>query len=307
MSPTARRTCRGRSVTNADERTVIAAPALLRIHPSHTAAQVGSGLVELFQAVEHLPRKVSWVQRETERQLVADADLALAAAARAIAQAIDADGCLQDRQPYHSRQHFCEVMLTVSVLCQLHRLPSRSAQLLLLAALVHDFEHDGKPNLDFRLELGSIARATPHLVVAGVDAETRLRLTALVLATEPHAGVRAARRAQRFHATRTVVPFACDEPPELRLLEQDEELARLAMLLCEADVLPSVGLTLAHALRLQHLLAREWGRELGPDDKRAFIDDVLAAGVIGPFFLPNVSAIRQALAPCVARCFDGPR
>ena len=68
-------------------------------------------------------------------------------------------------------------------------------------------------------------------------------------------------------------------------------------------MLPSVGLTLAHAMRLQDLLASEWVRELGPVDKLMFIDDVLSAGVIGTFFLPNVSAIRQELA----RRVDGPR
>jgi len=91
------------------------------------------------------------------------------------------------------------------------------------------------------------------------------------------------------------------------LLAKDEELSRLAMLRWEAEVLPSVGLTLAHAMRLQDLLAsewvREWVRELGPVDKMMFIDDVLSAGVIGTFFLPNVSAIRQELA----RRVDGPR
>ena len=67
------------------------------------------------------------------------------------------------------------------------------------------------------------------------------------------------------------------------------------MLLCEADVLPSLGLTLSHALRLQDRLAREWGRQLPADDKLRFIDDVVATGVIGDFFLPNVLANRRAL------------
>lgn len=289
----ARPICRGWPV---GERGVINPPALLRLGPTDSAAAVGGALVDLFEAVDGLPGKVAWVQRETERQLAAPADPALAAAGRAIASAIDAEGGVQDRQPYHNRQHFCEVMLVASVLCQWHRLPSRPAQLLLFAALIHDLEHDGSQNLNFRLERASIARAAPHLVAAGVDAGTRARLAALVLATEPHDGVHAARLAHHFHLTGVPVPWRPELPPELRLLQRDEALARLAMLLCEADVLPSVGLTLAHAMRLQQRLAREWRRDLGLDDKRAFVDDVLAAGVIGPFFLPNLTAIRQALA-----------
>lgn len=293
MSPTARPTSRGRHV---GDRALVTAPALPRIDPTDSAAVVARALVHLFGAVDGLPCKVSWVQRGTAHRLVDEADPALAAAARAIAQAIDADAGVHDRQPYHCRQHFCEVMLAASTLSQVHRLSSRSAQLLLLSALIHDLEHDGKPNLDFRLERASIARATPHLVAAGVDAEARQRLAALVLATEPHHGVRAARLAQNFHASGVALPSRFDGPSELLLLAQDEGLSRLAMLLCEADVLPSVGFTLAHAMRLQGLLAREWGRDLGPSDKLAFIDAVLSAGVIGPFFLPNVAAIRQQLA-----------
>jgi hypothetical protein len=285
------------------ERAVIAEPLLPRIDTMHSAAAVAGALVDLFEAVARLPAKVSWVQQATERQLAHDADPALAAAARAIANAIDAEAASHDRQAYHSRQHFCEAMLAASVLCQLHRLASRSAQLLLVSALIHDVGHDGKPNLDFRLERGSIARATPYLVAAGVGAETRQRLAALVLATEPHHGVRAARRAQDFHAGGVVAPRRAGDPQELLALEADAELSHLAVLLCEADVLPSVGLTSDHAMRLQDLLAKEWGRHLGPRDKLAFIDDVLSAGVIGPFFRPNVSAIRRELAWRV----DGPR
>jgi hypothetical protein len=284
------------------ERPPIAGPALLCVEAGQAAAEVAGRLVDLFEAVESLPRKLSWVHQQTERQLVADPDPALAAAAGAIAQAIDAEAGRHDRQPYHGRQHFCEVMLAASVLCQLHRLPGASCQLLLLAALIHDLGHDGKPNLDFRLERASLARAMPYLEAAGVDAMTRLRLSALVLATEPQDGVPSARRALACHTSGATAPRG-DGPAELRLLEHDALLAQLALLLCEADVLPSVGLTTAHAMRMQHLLAREWGRELGLLDKLRFIDDVLDAGVIGPFFRPNVAAIRLELA----RRADGPR
>ena len=275
---------------------MIGAPALSRVDPTQSADEVARALVELFEAIETIPLKVSWVQRETERRLVGDGCSALAAAARAIAQAIDADAGLHDARPYHSRQHFCEVMLSACVLCQLHGLRGRSTQFLLLAALIHDFEHDGRSNHEFRLERASVARATPYLVAAGVSADARERLAALVLATEPHHGVRAAVLAREFHATGVISPPRFGDPAELRLLTNDAELSHLAMLLCEADVLPSVGLTLNHALRLQQMLATEWGRHLGSSDKLAFIDDVLSAGVIGPFFLPNVSAIRLEVA-----------
>jgi hypothetical protein len=275
---------------------VLRAPVLRRIEAADAPETVADALVDQFGSIASMPAKVSWVQQETARQLNADGDPALAAAGRAIAHAIDADADVNDRQPYHGRQHFCEVMLVAATLCQLHRLPVRSAQLLLLAALVHDFAHDGRPSRHFRLELASIKRATPYLVQAGVAPVLRDRLAALVLATEPCDGARAVRLSQLAHADRLAQPLAVDGPPELRLLAADADLARLALLLCEADVLPSVGLTLAHALHLQQRLAAEWGRPLGGSDKLIFVDAVLAAGVIGPFFRPNVLAIRQQLA-----------
>ena len=237
MSPTQRPTRHGRRV---GERAVIAAPTLLRTDATHSAAAVAHALVDLFESVAGLACKVSWVQRETECQLAElgehaenaeRADPALAAAARAIAQAIDADAALRDRQPNHGRQHFCEGMLTASLLCRVHRLPCRSAQPLLLSAFIHDLAHDGKRSLNFRLERGSIGCATPYLMAAGIDAETRLRLAALVLATEPHHGVRAAWPAQDFHATGAVCASHADGASELVLLGEDAQLSRLAMLL----------------------------------------------------------------------------
>jgi hypothetical protein len=86
------------------------------------------------------------------------------------------------------------------------------------------------------------------------------------------------------------------QAPELQRLAHDPLLALLARLLCEADVLPSIGLTSDHGLRLQALLAEEWGRTLGKADKLRFIEESLSLGVVGAFFQPNVQRLRQLLA-----------
>lgn len=283
--------------------TASAAPRLMPLAPERTADAVAAEIVAVYRAIDGLAHKVSWAQQQTERLLCAGGDPALAAASRAIAAAIDADPGFYDRHPYHSRQHFCEVMLAAALLCQVHRRSARESQLVLLAALIHDFDHDGKPSRDFRLERTSLDHAAPFLASAGVGPDARGQLAALVLATEPRDGVRAALLARGFHAHGAPLQPRADVPAELAALAHDAALARLAVLLCEADILPSVALTFAHAMHLQDLLALEWGRPLGPKDKLVFLDSVLSAGVISAYFLPNALAIRQALV----RRVDAPR
>ena len=118
------------------------------------------------------------------------------------------------------------------------------------------------------------------------------RLMVLVLATDPSEGTAFMSATGRGR----IPPAVPADAPELAALVSDPELARLARLLCEADVLPSIGLDAAHALRVQERLAREWQRPLDPADKLVFMDFVLRQGYIGDFFLPCVHATRAALA-----------
>jgi hypothetical protein len=157
--------------------------------------------------------------------------------------------------------------------------------------------HEGASSAAFVLERASVERVRSLLERAGLDETDLRRLTALVLATDPSHGSDFMARACRSHTdARVVVPGPPAEAPELGELVADAGLAQLARTLCEADVLPSIGLNLAHAMRLQERLAREWRRPLDAHDKLAFIDAVLARGFIGAFFLPNVQATRTALA-----------
>lgn len=285
-----------------------AAPVLRLPSLGRDAGAIAAELVLLYQAIDGLPDKVSRVQQTTERSVAArggDAAIAvvaatattatIAAVAHDLARAIDADGSHHDRLPYHNRQHFCEVMLAVELLCRVHRVAPAEAQLVLLAALIHDLDHDGEPSCTFRLERHSLQRAAPFLARAGVEPVVVSRLAALVLATQPTQGTRAALDARAFHVSGAALRPPPEEAPELAELGVDAGLARLALLLCEADLLPSVALTFAHALQLQDRLAREWRRPLGAMDKLLFQRDVLANGLIGPFFLPNALAIRLAL------------
>lgn len=260
--------------------------------PSRIAAE----LVALFGHISRLPDKVQWVHREIAADLGEPLDAALERGCSAVASIIDANARSFDRHPYHNRQHFCEVALTGYILCLLSRQGVRMTQFMLLAALVHDFVHEGASSETFLLERASVEQVRGILEQAGLDATDLRRLTVLVLSTDPKRGNAFMAAACRFHSPGGGAPPELPPgAPELAELLIDAHLAELARLLCEADILPSIGLNLAHAMQLQQRLAHEWGRPLDARDKLAFIDAVLGHHIVGAFFLPNVQEMRAAL------------
>ena len=269
----------------------------LRELATRSAALIGAELVALFDRIAGLPDKVQWVHQHVAADLVGPLDPTLDRACAAVAAAIDAQAPAFDSNPYHNRQHFCEVVLTAHALCLLERLDAAPTQFVLLAALVHDFVHDGGSHPAFLQERASIDRVRPLLQSAGLGPAQVARMMVLVLATDTAQGTAFMAGACRAHeqgeAFSAVVPSGA---PELAALVEDAELAALARILCEADILPSIGLTLPHAMRLQQHLSREWRRPLDTQDKLAFIEIVLKQGFVGDFFLPNVRAMRDALA-----------
>jgi hypothetical protein len=260
-----------------------------------TPAQLGTDIVAVFAAIDAFPDKVQWVHREIARRLGQDQDPALDQACRAMASMIDADPASFDRNPYHNRQHYCEVALTAYFLCELGAASACDTQLILVAALIHDVVHDGKSHPPFYLERASVDRATTLLAAHGVGSAVRDRIAVLVLSTDPSLGTRFVAATRAFHRGKGPAPAVPDAAPELASLVGDGHLAAMSTLLCEADILPSVGLTARHAMRLQSRLAREWNVTLGPQDKLDFIETVLAGGLVSEFFLPNVIALRSAL------------
>lgn len=262
-------------------------------HTPASAEQAAEALTRLMAVVATMPLKVSATWQRTTAALHAGgaACPAITRAGTRIAQWIDHHALQADRHGYHNRQHVCEVMLAAAFLGHLHGLPAPQLQLLLLAALVHDLDHPGQPQRHFVAERRALVQCQPFLAGAQVPAADQQRLAALVLATEPHEGVPHALACQAGAAPlRTPA-----EAPELQHLQHDAPLARLACLLCEADILPSVGLTPAYALSLHARLAAEWGRPLGPSDKLQFVERTLALGTVGRFFTPNVQRLRQVL------------
>ncbi|RZJ12768.1 MAG: hypothetical protein EOP39_02655 [Rubrivivax sp.] len=263
-----------------------------------SASRMAEALLAMFEHIGGLADKVQWVHRHVTADLSGPLDASLERAGAAVAAAIDADPSRFDRHGYHNRQHFCEVALAAYGLCMLNRIDTGSTQLVLLAALAHDFIHEGSAKPGFVQERASVASLGPLLEAGGMDAAQIARLATLVLATEPIAGTAFMAAACQAHAHDTPVALAAPaDAPELAALAADAELAALARLLCAADVLPSLGLGEAHALRLQDRLAVEWRRPLTRADKLAFMDGVLRLDYIDRLFRPAVEALRAALSP----------
>ena len=129
------------------------------------------------------------------------------------------------------------------------------------------------------------------------------RITALILATETTIGVPYARKLHAHFAKGAPKP---DAPAEtgLQLLANDATLTRQAVLLAEADLLPSVGLTVYYGELTQANLSREWNRPMTAVDKVFFLDKIFGDFVVGTFFSPNVQHLKEAMkrkAEAIAR------
>jgi hypothetical protein len=195
---------------------------------------------------------------------------------------------------YHDARHFCEVLLCALAIAQLACLTQQEQGLLLLAALLHDFHHDGGKRLyPFHHELCSLAAASSYLDAAGVAVADRAVLATLILATESVCGVPLARCCHAWHSG-AMTPPPPPLRPELAILAARPRLALMAAALTEADVLPSVALTPGHAALMTAKLEAEWNIVLGTAGKIEFIDRYVGALQVAHFFQPNLYTVRQA-------------
>lgn len=276
--------------------------APFRVFPDADPARVAADMAACFSRVAALPRKCGQTFDAAAHAAGLDAADALARAGRRIATDIDGGTGDGRANPYHNSQHFCEVVLCALCLSWLAGLTPGERARLLVAALAHDFHHDGRDarTAPFRLERLAVERTLPYLVEAGVAAEDREIIAAGILATEVSKGAPYARLCHRqFHGggERPRVPAGIDG---LAPLAVDARAALLAVLLTEADVLPSVGLTIEHGELSQVKLSREWGRPLGAADKLYFLEHVFKDFAVSHFFAPNLHAMKAAMAECIA-------
>jgi hypothetical protein len=259
--------------------------------------QVGAALVACFARLGARADRLEHAHELAWRSIGLPESDPLRLAGQAIARAVDRGIGAGVSAGYHNSQHFLEVMLSALFLARLARFDPRRTARVVTAALMHDFHHDGSRAAasPFRLELLAAQEALPYLRAAGLDDDEIQRLQALVLATDPGHGVPFARACWAHHAAGGPAPsLASALPPALARLLAEPDLAQEAVLLAEADVLPSIGLTLEHATQLQSRLAFEWGTTLTSRDKLLFIEHTLDKICVASFFVPNMHALRQA-------------
>ena len=262
-------------------------------------AQVAEAMVACFARLGARPDRLENAHALALRSIGLAATEPLALAGQAIARDIDHGVGAGVANGYHNPQHFLEVMLSALYLARLARLDARRSARVVTAGLIHDFHHDGSrgSSAQFRLELLAWQKAEPYLRRATVDAAMCDGLEALVLATEPRVGATYARACwKHLRGAGPAAHRGANLPPQIERLSADSELAADAVLLAEADVLPSIGLTLAHADTLQARLAAEWGTMFGHEDKLQFIDRMVSETVVSRFFIPNVQRLRHSYA-----------
>lgn len=165
---------------------------------------------------------------------------------------------------YHCNEHFRKVLLQVVRTVFVHNriyggtpraLDKRQTALLLIAACIHDFGHDGLGNTvrgvfePGRLERLSFELARPYLVAAGLDDEADLSaLEVMLLATDvsplgdPTSPMRQMKVAYRFHFLGERRGESLNLSRDLARLEKDAALAQMALILHESDVATSAGL-----------------------------------------------------------------
>ena len=259
----------------------------------HPGAAAGA-IVHAFDVLAATPAPLSHAYALAMQVTdVAPAD-PLHRAGMAAARDIDAGIGAGVPEGYHNARHYCEVLLCALAIAQLATLARQEQALLLLAALLHDFHHDGGKRLyPFHYELYSLEAASPYLESAGIAATDRAVLATLILSTESACGVPLARCCHAWH-NGAVTPPPSPQRPELAVLAAQPRLALMAAALTEADVLPSVALTPAHAALTTARLEAEWHIVLGAAGKVEFIDRHVGALQVAQFFQPNLLAVRQA-------------
>ncbi len=184
------------------------------------------------------------------------------------------------------------------------KLPADAVARLLLAAMMHDIGHDGTTNavpaadgtesyVPFRLEDRAFELMHPSLQRAGIAPAAIAALQVMLRATDPRAraGVRVLTDAALYGTPPGAAPSAFVD--HLR----DPELALATALLCDADLMSSVGLTYAYYQRQSAALAAERGAPIAPAETRDFFTKVVGNGfssAAGKRLDANLMRIRAA-------------
>jgi len=198
---------------------------------------------------------------------------------------------------FHSARHHAEVATNAMVITELAdragaAFPLQQRALLLASCLGHDIYYQLKadPAPRFSAEAHSASALDDIAARCRLDARERAALRCLILATEP--GFRTCLAALLEGAA------SGDMPDGLDALASHPDLAALAGVLSDADLLSSAGLTEDwHKMQLGRL-QRELGCEISPEEDLRFFDTVIGVDFLsrgGRVFSPNLARIRLSV------------
>lgn len=198
---------------------------------------------------------------------------------------------------YHNVQHVSEVLLAAHFIGLLLELPKKQHHLLLLAALAHDYDHDGGVNGErrFHLERHAINQVSPCLQAEGVLPDTQQQLAAMILTTEIVHGLPFARAWFHTWFNGAEAPDLALPAPELACLTTDSTTTYLAIALSEADALASVGLGRSYAELQLRRLSLEWQKPLGKKDLCNYLNKGFGQFLLATYFTPNLERLKASL------------
>lgn len=267
-----------------------------RLNSNLDSVEAGQSIAECIRYCTALPAPLTSIFSAAMQISGGNADDPLSRAGLAIASDIDAGVGAGIDNAYHNRNHLCEVLLCAIGISNLVSMSPHEKTLLFVAAVAHDFHHDGQHNVrPYRLELQAAIKAKSYLLNAGVSAQDGRIISTLILATEMQTGVSIARTCYAKHFL-NINGVQDDVAVDFSLLQNNPQLALLAVTLAEADVLPSVGLTFQHAQTTASRLEQEWGQPMTAKSKIDFIDNLVGDMLVATYFMPNVRMIRHAFS-----------
>ena len=237
---------------------------------------------------------------DTFVHIVSTPDSAIGEACRQIAEAVMKWG----GHPYHSVCHHAEVATNAMVIAEISArlnkpLGSHRRTLLLAASLAHDLHYDPTRAEagPFQLEAISASALDGIAERCGVHPQDRAIMTALILATEP-----SFRSQLRSNSSGTGFPATL--PDGLEPIARDPDVAELAPMLSDADLLSSAGLTRPwhHIQRLR--FEQETGTSLSASADLEFLNSVVGPGFLslgGRYFDGNLANLRAALTGAISQ------
>ena len=205
-------------------------------------------------------------------------------------------------QEYHNNLHFRKVVLHVVRMIVVHNkifagtrniLDKKKMAMLMIAAAIHDLGHKGEGNIIDRkyhmakVEQRSFDIAQPYLKATGLSGDILQDIRIMLMATDaspfgdPISPTNQARRAFEYHYGSAEEENGLDLAGDLEILEKRSDLSLLCLMLHEADIMNSAGVSYEITRGESIAISKEIGREHAlPEDTLLFLEKICASQML---------------------------